>query len=88
MEKIQDTPIAQIEPAPPINCNQNAIFLNGNGSSQGGAYFYQWQTFDGNILNGENGLEPEIDAPGTYTLTVTNASNNCFEMASITIGDY
>lgn len=35
----------------------------------------EWTTLDGNFVSGINGLTPVVDAPGTYTLTVTNSTN-------------
>jgi gliding motility-associated-like protein len=39
----------------------------------------------GHILSGANTLTPEIDAAGTYTLTVTNAVTGCTNSASIVV---
>lgn len=79
-------PIAVAEPTPPLTCTQTTAFLNGQGSSEGPEYIYDWVTFDGNILSGATTLNPQIDAPGTYTLTVTNVLNDCFETTTVTVG--
>ncbi|MBK7871302.1 MAG: gliding motility-associated C-terminal domain-containing protein [Saprospiraceae bacterium] len=34
-----------------------------------------WMTLDGNFVSGTDGLTPIVDAPGTYTITLTNSSN-------------
>jgi uncharacterized protein (DUF2141 family) len=59
-----------------LNCLESQITLDGSNSSSGG-FTYLWETDDGNIISGENTLEPEVDENGTYTLTVTDDSNGC-----------
>lgn len=46
-----------------------------------------WATTDGNILSGQNSWLPEINQPGTYILTVTQAINGCTNTSSVTIGE-
>lgn len=59
-----------------VDCNNTSIELEGAGSS-GTNIEYLWTSDDGNITSGENTLTPEVDAAGTYTLTVTNTDNGC-----------
>ena len=70
-------PTAEAGPNGLLNCNANVINLDGTASSSGGVFSYQWTTADGNILGGSTSLTPTVDASGTYTLVVTNSSNNC-----------
>jgi len=42
-------------------------------------------TNDGNIISGQNTLTPEVDAPGTYVLTVE--SNGCISVDSIMVDE-
>ncbi len=67
-----------------LNCNIAQLTLNGTGSS-GSNFFYEWSTFNGNIVSGENTLNPVVDAAGTYTLVVTNITNGCTKASSVTI---
>ena len=46
---------------------------------------YLWTTTDGNIIDDETTLMPEIDAPGTYTLMVTNTISGCTNTASVEV---
>ncbi len=62
-----------------LNCNNPSVFLDGSNSSGGSAFTYSWTTDDGNILNGESSLTPEVDGVGNYLLTVTNTINGCTE---------
>lgn len=56
-------------PAQTLDCNNPSVFLSGNTST--GTYL--WTTTDGNIVAGANTASPEVDAPGTYTLSVPGA---------------
>lgn len=46
-----------------------------------------WSTVGGNIVSGQNSWNPNVDAPGTYILTVTNPANNCTSTASVLISE-
>lgn len=60
-----------------LTCVRNSLMLSGLGSSVGPGITYLWTTTTGNIVGDETTLSPEIDAPGTYTLTVEDTGNNC-----------
>lgn len=77
IDQDQELPLADPGPDGIINCFASEISLDGTGSSFGPEFEYTWTTADGNILSGANGLSPNVDAPGTYTLTITNQDNNC-----------
>ena len=79
-------PVANIEPAGLIDCNNQTISLSGNGSSTSAGTTYSWVTTDGNIVSGNTSLSPVIDTGGTYTLMVTNALG-CVKDTSITVLD-
>lgn len=68
-----------------MDCVNVMPFLNGNGSSVGSGIIYQWSTNDGNIVFGENTLNPSIDQGGTYTILVTNTNNGCTAEDAVTI---
>ncbi len=70
-------PTASAGPNGLIDCNANVITLDGTASSSGAVFSYQWTTTTGNITGGSTSLTPTVDASGTYTLVVTNSSNNC-----------
>ncbi|MBU6340467.1 MAG: choice-of-anchor L domain-containing protein [Bacteroidetes bacterium] len=78
-------PIADIAPPIIIDCNNPEITLDGSGSSQNGNFTYNWNGPSGGINSGGNTLNPTVDLAGTYTLTVTNADNNCTATASVTV---
>lgn len=75
-------PTAVAAPAGPVDCFNPVIQLNGTGSSQGAPYTYNWT---GGVSSGGNTLTPSVSAAGTYTLVVTNPTNNCTATASVTV---
>ncbi len=66
-------------------CNGARISISGAGSSEGDFISYLWTTPNGHIVSGENTLDPEVDRPGMYLLTVTFADGNvtCTRTASV-----
>ncbi|MCB0533680.1 MAG: choice-of-anchor L domain-containing protein [Lewinellaceae bacterium] len=68
-----------------LTCVEQALQLNGGGSSTGPSTTYLWSTLDGNITFGANSLFPLVDAPGLYTLQVTNQLNGCTGTSSVQI---
>jgi gliding motility-associated-like protein len=63
-----------------LDCNETTLNLNGQGSSVGSPYIYEWTTDDpgtGSILSGAQSLNPLIGGPGNYYLLVTNNDNGC-----------
>ncbi|HMX41490.1 MAG TPA: hypothetical protein PKD78_14235, partial [Saprospiraceae bacterium] len=79
-------PTAVVAPAPELNCTTPALQLNGNGSSTGPNFAYDWtSSTGGGIGAGANTLTPTITAAGTYTLLVTNNANGCTSTAAATV---
>lgn len=62
-----------------LDCYGNSLYLDGSNSSSGSNYSYEWTTSDGTIIAGDNGIAPETDAAGIYTLVVTNNDNGCLD---------
>ncbi|MCC6279571.1 MAG: gliding motility-associated C-terminal domain-containing protein, partial [Saprospiraceae bacterium] len=78
-------PDAMVAPGGVLSCTVANLSLNGTGSSVGGQFAYNWLTQNGNVLSGENTLQPQINAVGAYTLIVTNTQNGCTSTASTTV---
>jgi gliding motility-associated-like protein len=75
-----DAGVAQI-----LNCIVLDQQLDASDSSTGSIYEYTWSTTDGSIVGPSNVINPVIDEPGTYTVTVFNAINECSNTSDITI---
>jgi len=80
-----DLPEVETQPSPPLTCAVTELTLSGTGSATGPEYTYQWSTTNGSIFSGGTTLNPVIDAPGIYLLTVTNTLTNCSNIASVTV---
>mgnify|MGYP000212260369 CR=1 FL=1 len=72
-----NAPVAAIAPPAELTCLTREVILNGSASSTGSAFVYQWKTTNGNIVSGANTPQPVVNAPGSYTLLVTNTQNGC-----------
>ncbi len=81
-----DVPLAVANSAPDLTCAVTQLTLNGAGSNNGIGYNVQWTTSGGgNIVSGANTLNPVIDAPGTYIITVQNLVNFCQANSSVVV---
>ncbi len=80
-----NTPEADAGISPTLTCDVTALNLNASSSSIGAQFSYQWSTLDGQILGGDTTLTPNISAPGTYTLLVSNLDNGCTSDAEVLV---
>ncbi|MEY3367686.1 MAG: hypothetical protein RI973_841, partial [Bacteroidota bacterium] len=85
-------PLANAGPAPSFGCSPGGTLqLNGNGSSTGANFSYNWiftpnpGNPGGGIVSGGTTLTPSINAPGLYTLTVTNGQNGCTASDTVSV---
>jgi hypothetical protein len=79
------TPTAQIAPPQTLTCSLTNTPLNGATSSTGANFTFLWSTLNGNFVGQPNSLQPTVDAPGTYTLLITNTMNGCTQTASVVV---
>ncbi len=77
-------PLADAGPAPTLTCAQPEVLLQGN-MEQGPTIQAAWTTAGGNILGGAGTLAPKVNAPGIYTLSVTNRATGCTSTASVVV---
>ena len=68
-----------------LTCTDTVRQLDATASSVQGIPDYTWTTVDGNLLNGTNGLTPEINEPGTYQLEILDTENGCIAQQSVTV---
>ncbi len=79
------TPTASIAVPTQLDCANTSITLDGSGSSGLGALSYNWATTGGNIVSGNTSNNPLVDAPGSYTVTITDGVSGCTDTESITV---
>lgn len=72
-----NAPIAIANQGVVLNCFTPVALIDASLSSQGPEFTYNWTTPNGNIVSGHNTLIPAVDAPGVYTLLITNTNNGC-----------
>lgn len=70
-------PTAVAQPSGIITCSQNIVTLNANGSTTGPTITYNWATGNGQVVSGQGTQLLNVSSAGTYTLIVTNTTNNC-----------
>ncbi len=68
-----------------FQCENTEINLTGSGSSEGSQYVYFWTTEDGNILGGDQTLNPRINQEGTYILEVTDNDIGCISFDTLVL---
>lgn len=68
-----------------LDCNTNSLALQGNVVSASGMWSVQWMTTEGNILNGDTTLTPDVNAPGLYILQATDPVNGCMAVDTVAV---
>ncbi len=82
VEENKSAPHIWVEPFPDtINCAVSEVQLKGSSTTAGVSYAW---TGPGNI-SVPTAMEPFVDKPGIYTLTVKNVSNGCTSTADVTV---
>ncbi|MFN0035193.1 MAG: gliding motility-associated C-terminal domain-containing protein, partial [Saprospiraceae bacterium] len=80
-----NAPSANAGTAATLTCSLLQTTLNATAST-GSTISYNWTASPGgNILLGQNTLTPTVNAPGVYTLAVTNSANGCVATSSVTV---
>ncbi len=79
-----DAPIIAIDPPQILTCDVSVIVIPAYCLSVGN-FSFTWSTNDGNIISGQDTLQPVVDQPGDFTITVTNVDNGCQSTAQITV---
>lgn len=80
-----EAPVISIVAGGNLDCTMPTQMLNASQSSSGGNYLFAWSTTSGSFVAGSQTLTPEVEAAGTYVLTVTDTVNTCVTVDSVTI---
>jgi gliding motility-associated-like protein len=79
-------PTVNISPPGGITCQSPSVTLSANGSSSGPNFGYQWSASNGgNIVSGDNSLNPVVNAAGNYSLVILDSLNGCTSNASTSV---
>ncbi len=70
-------PVAEAGPTGILTCKDLEIQLQGDNSSSGEHYQYNWHGDVTQPIAGSNTSTPTVNTPGTYTLVVTDNDNGC-----------
>ena len=83
----QDTihPIAIADIPDELNCVDTVVIIDGSASSMGNEFSYNWTTALGNIIDGDDDVQPSVNEPGIYQIEVTNTNNTCTAITSIEV---
>ncbi|MCO6477231.1 MAG: gliding motility-associated C-terminal domain-containing protein [Phaeodactylibacter sp.] len=69
-------PVAEAGNSRTINCRQDAVRLDGTGSSAGPGFTFSWAG-PGIDTSNRSELNPLVSLPGAYTIGVVNTANGC-----------
>ncbi len=84
---VNATPTVVIASVDDLDCTHATQSLDAIGSTSGAEYDISW-TGPGIVIDGnENSLRPNVDEPGLYELTISNAVTGCSETATITVNE-
>ncbi len=83
----QDASVPNATAIPPgdLNCSVDSLQINASGSSSGAGFSFVWTTDVGHFVSGQNTLQPWVNQPGNYILTVTNLNSNCTATSTVFI---
>ncbi|MGN7757674.1 choice-of-anchor L domain-containing protein [Chryseobacterium sp. 22532] len=80
---------ASILPPAVLTCASSQTTLDASASVYPAGSTFNWTTTGGNIVSGGNTLTPVINAPGTYTLTISKTYQpgpvTCIAVANVTV---
>ena len=77
--KVEGTPAiaARIDNDQLLNCVQSSLTLSANNGDYSESTVFNWVTDNGNIISNAAAREIEVNAPGFYTLLVTDTITGC-----------
>jgi len=78
-----NAPNVNAGPVQSLSCNAPLVVLQGSSTTPG--VLFNWTTGDGNIVSGQSTPNPTADAPGLYTLLVTDPLSGCTAGSTVTV---
>ena len=83
----EDVPTLTVGPDTSLNCRRTSVRLSASFSTESGAAALEWQTQGGQIVSGAASAAPLVDAPGWYTLVLTDLATGCRVQDSVQVVD-
>ncbi len=80
----QNAPVIALATPAVLTCIVKEVKLDATGSSTGNVK-YDWSTSNGNFTNTSNPLQPTVNKPGTYQLSILNLDNGCITSSDVTV---
>ena len=77
VEEDIEYPVAVAGQPQHLDCETTAVTLDGGASQSGPVITYTWSTTTGNIISGGQSINPVVNEPGLYILTVVDTFNGC-----------
>ncbi|TVQ46548.1 MAG: hypothetical protein EA362_07580 [Saprospirales bacterium] len=68
-----------------ITCRDSQVVLLAEVISPDTNFVFSWTTDGGNFVSGENTIEPTVDAPGLYSIIVTDTLSGCESRGSVRV---
>ena len=81
-----DLPQVSIEEPQTITCTVTSVMIDAAVEGNAEDFAVSWTNENGDEINATD-LSIEVDAGGTYTLSVTNTSNGCTTVSSVTVDE-
>ncbi len=91
-DQTQVTVLQDIAPPPAdaglanvLTCSVQTLTLGSATNPTGNNHTFAWTTANGHFVSGQNAASPVVDKPGAYHLLVTNLTNGCTAVDSVSI---
>jgi gliding motility-associated-like protein len=82
----RQNPTVKVTSPVTVPCAGAKVLLSGAGSATGAGFTYKWAVGNGTgTIANDNTLSPEVNAPGSYNLLITNTANNCTSTATVVV---
>ncbi|HKK87451.1 MAG TPA: gliding motility-associated C-terminal domain-containing protein [Saprospiraceae bacterium] len=80
-----DAPLLEAGDDQSVLCNPDTVLTLSASVPTGSDIEVEWQTDQGQILDGQNSLNPQISGSGVYTISALNSDNGCTTSDSILV---
>ena len=85
LKEDRTAPLVEAGPDQNLGCSGEGVLLAGSVEPPGGNYRFQWQSDQGQPIEGDSTLTPRVFEPGLYQLNVENLDNGCTATDSIRV---